>query len=236
MRFSTGQALVLVGVLVAIFASIYLWSQAGDRDFVSNLIAEVVGLGLSLPVAYFIVDRRLEQERRKHLQPVELNVLELLVVSTVALLRMVGSLVNEAPPPSPQKTDEVALWSQLDAFAKRVKSEGIVLPWFPDLQPIVRFVQSMSDVSDDVLALAGRYPYVFEAHPDLGRLLVELSVARSKVKSASYWLITSDVTEQDFRRAPTETALQALVGVLDQLAEEASRQLERLRPDSRPHP
>lgn len=215
-------------------------AAAGDPGLASNLVAEALGIGVSLVLGYLVIDRRLEEERRARRRPVERLALELTLAYAIGIVRRIGMFAGE-PEMSPAADEPPDHGVQeMEAFAKRVAAQGFDLSEV-ELAAATMLVSQLESIAGRLFTVQRDYPFVFDEYHDVALPLLRLRLALVSLKDALVWaqpapfagpvpeFVNLTLHGDDPRKRRIEVRLGRFVSICDLLAEATSEHVRRLR-------
>jgi hypothetical protein len=197
--------------------------------FLGNLVGGASGTLIAFFFGYEVFDRKIGEERLARIEPVTEDVIEGAVVMAAAAIRVIAIAAGRTDlAPRIDTAEDAAQQPETDAFAKRVRVQGLALPG-AGLDEIALLARRVQEIIGGIYSLQNAHPSVFAEYPEVAKAIVQVRARIVSVGSAWYWQHLAghpDPTEAN-RRATL--AFARLIGALDDVAEHGSRVLERIR-------
>jgi hypothetical protein len=220
---------VILLASVGIIAVILYYLTTHDSNLWTNIVATVSGFLVGLIPIYLIVERRINEEKRARLKPVEYTVMKDISSHAIAVVRLIGIYIDQDNLGVEPLENNKEITERTESFAKKVIKEGLQIPQSGfRKESAVDFSKQLDRIIDGLFSLQIRYPYVIEEYPDVARILSDLGVKQSSVGSAFYWVFFGKRSGASEHKQLAEKALVDIIKVCDELAEATSKHLEHI--------
>jgi hypothetical protein len=227
MRYSSRQLSIgslALGLLVAA-AGLYLRLDG----FLGNLVGGASGTLIAFFFGYEVFDRKVGEERLARIEPVTEDVVEGAVVMAAAAIRVIAIAAGRTDlAPRIDPAEDASLQPEIDAFAKRVRLQGLALPG-AGLNEIAALGRLVQEIVGGIYSLQNAHPFVFAEYPEVAKAIVQVRARMVSVGSAWHWQHLSGRPDPAEANRRATLAYGRLVGALDDVAEHGSRVLERIR-------
>ena len=223
------RIVVILSFLGLILIALYYFFTR-DSGLWTSLVATFFGLCASLLLVYQIVEKKIQEEQRARMKPVEQIVLNGVLAYSIAVVRRIGMLAGVGDLEPQLNESDLDLVKKAESFAKTAINEGLSLSHVHlQRQEVHDFLKETDDMLNSLFSLQRDYLFVFQEYPEIAKTLVDLRVACDSLKSAFYWWSQGSGTGSEQNQRLIEQRLTKFVETCDEVAESASRSLDRLR-------
>jgi len=217
--------LAIVGIILVV--TYYLITR--EFNLWTGIVATMFGFLVGLVPVYLIVERRINEEKKARLKLVEYTVMEGISSHAIAVVLLIGRYTGQDGLEVKVQGNDEEITKNTEYFAKNAIREGLQIPQSGfRKESAVEFSKQLDGIIDGLFSLQIRYPFVIEEYPDVARILSDIGVKQSSIKSAFYWAFLDKKSSASEHKQLVEKALVEIIKVCDELAEATSEHLEHI--------